>query len=183
MQIQTLPKRAQVIAASLDHLEAIHWSVALPMHLDSTANRDPRCNHFLCRFQAQFIVSCVVLQEDVRQSLYYRTIKGKVSSISVWNHLNVHHSLARNVWRLEILDERSTESETHPPGISTSKTDLQSSDNELGLHDKQEQYLISALTKMSALQSFSWSCNHSQISIDHVWPTPEVPFPEGDSDQ
>jgi hypothetical protein len=101
----------------------------------------------------------------------YRTIKSKVSSISVWNHLIVHRSLARNVRRLEILDERSTESETHPPGISTSETDLESSDDELGFHDKQERYLISALTKMSALQSFYWSCNHSPISIDHVWPT------------
>ena len=101
----------------------------------------------------------------------YRTIKCKVRSISVWNHLIVHRSLARNVRNLEILDERSTDTEVLPPGILTSDTDLESSDDELGLHDKQERYLVSALTKMSALQSFSWSCNHSPISIDNVWPT------------
>ena len=58
-----------------------------------------------------------------------------------------------------------------PPGILLSDTDLESTDDELGLHDKQERYLVSALTKMAALSSFSWSCNHSPISIDNVWPT------------
>ena len=99
----------------------------------------------------------------------YRIIKCKVSSISVWNHLIVHRSLARNVRRLEILDERSTESKIIPAGILASDTDLDSSDDELGLHDKQERYLSSALAKMTALRSLSWSCNHSPISIDHIW--------------
>jgi hypothetical protein len=101
----------------------------------------------------------------------YRLIRCKVSSISVWNHLVVHCSLARNVRRLEIIDERSTETEVIPPGILTSDTDLESTDDELDLHAKQERYLVSALTKMPALRSFSWSCNHSPISIDNVWPT------------
>lgn len=83
----------------------------------------------------------------------------------------MHRSLARNVRRLEILDERSTEPETVPAGILTSDTDLESTDDELGLHDKHERYLVAALTKMTALASFSWSCNHSPISIDNVWPT------------
>lgn len=101
----------------------------------------------------------------------YRVIRCRVSSISVWNHLLVNRSLARNVRRLEILDERSSEPEIVPPGILASDTDLESTDDELGLHDKQERYLVSALTKMTALSSFVWSCNHSPISIDNVWPT------------
>lgn len=101
----------------------------------------------------------------------YRVIKCKVSSISVWNHLIVNRALAKNVRRLEILDERSVESFVVPSGILTSDTDLESTDDELDLHDKQERYLVSALTKMTALGSFSWSCNHSPISIDNVWPT------------
>lgn len=101
----------------------------------------------------------------------YRVIKCKVSSISIWNHLIVNRALAKNVRRLEILDERSVEPLVVPPGILTSDTDLESTDDELGLHDKQERYLISALTKMTALASFSWFCNHSPISIENVWPT------------
>ena len=101
----------------------------------------------------------------------YRKIRCKVSSIRVWNHLIVHRSLARNVRWLEILDERSTEPETIPSGILTSDTDLESTDDELGMHAKQERYLVAALAKMTALASFSWSCNHSPISIDNVWPT------------
>ncbi|KAG6852551.1 hypothetical protein C0991_010993 [Blastosporella zonata] len=103
--------------------------------------------------------------------LEYRLVRCKVSAIRVWNHLIINRSLARNVRRLEILDERSTELEIVPSGILTSDTDLESTDDELGLHDKQERFLVSALTKMTALVSFSWSCNHSPISIDNVWPT------------
>lgn len=100
----------------------------------------------------------------------YRVIKCKVSSIGIWNHLIVNRALAKNVRRLEILDERSVEVLVVPPGILTSDTDLESTDDELGLHDKQERYLASALTKMTALAAFSWSCNHSPISIDNLWP-------------
>ncbi|KAF5380196.1 hypothetical protein D9615_006233 [Tricholomella constricta] len=103
--------------------------------------------------------------------LAYRVVRCKVSALSVWNHLVVHRALARNVRQLEILDERSTEPEIVPPGILVSDTDLESTDDELGMHDKQERYLVSALTKMTALASFKWACNHSPISIDNVWPT------------
>ncbi|KDQ53727.1 hypothetical protein JAAARDRAFT_136652 [Jaapia argillacea MUCL 33604] len=101
----------------------------------------------------------------------YRIIRCKVSSIRVWNHLVVHKSLARNVRRLEILDERSSGHEFIPRGILTSDTDLESTDDELGMHVKQERYLVAALLKMTALQSFIWSCNHSPMCIDDVWPT------------
>lgn len=101
----------------------------------------------------------------------YRTIRCKVSSISVWNHLIINRSLARNVRRLEILDERCTEPEVIPPGILATDTDLESTDDELGLHDKQERYLVAALAKMTAISAFVWSCNHSPISIDNIWPT------------
>ncbi|KAF8877408.1 hypothetical protein BD779DRAFT_1448574 [Infundibulicybe gibba] len=101
----------------------------------------------------------------------YRVVRCKVSSISVWNHLIVQRSLARNVRRLEILDERSSEPDLVPTGIMATDTDLESTDDELGLHDKHERYLVAALTKTTALTSFAWSCNHSPISIDNIWPT------------
>lgn len=100
----------------------------------------------------------------------YRVVRCKASSISVWNHMTVHRSLAENVRRLEILDERTTEGILVPSGIMTSDTELESSDDELERHDKQERFLVSALAKMTALDSFVWSCNHSPISIDNVWP-------------
>jgi hypothetical protein len=99
----------------------------------------------------------------------YRLIRCKVSSIRVWNHLVVHRSLARNVRRLVILDERSPEREIVPASIMASDTDLESTDDELGMHAKQERYLTAALTRMTAVQSLMWSCNHSPISIDNVW--------------
>ncbi|KAJ6560686.1 hypothetical protein B0H10DRAFT_2118982 [Mycena sp. CBHHK59/15] len=102
----------------------------------------------------------------------YRHIRCKVSSLSVWNHLMVHRSLARNVRRLEILDERAASAEVFiPSDILASDTDMESTDDELGMHDKQERFLIGALGKMTSLASFTWACNHSPISIDHVWPT------------
>jgi hypothetical protein len=102
----------------------------------------------------------------------YRHIRCKVSSLSVWNHLMVHRSLARNVRRLEILDERAASSELLiPSDILNSDTDMDSTDDELGMHEKQERFLVGALGKMTSLHSFTWACNHSPISIDNVWPT------------
>ncbi|KAJ7180580.1 hypothetical protein C8R46DRAFT_1069873 [Mycena filopes] len=102
----------------------------------------------------------------------YRHIRCKVSSLSVWNHLIVHRSLARNVRRLEILDERAASSELLiPSDILNSDTDMDSTDDELGMHEKQERFLVGALGKMTSLASFTWACNHSPISIDNVWPT------------
>jgi hypothetical protein len=116
-------------------------------------------------------LSCHHLHSIVFPRHYnYRVIRCKVSSISVWNHLVVHRSLARNVRRVEILDERSINSEL-VPRILTTDSDLESTDDELSMHAKQERFLVSALSRMTALQSFAWGCNHSPISIDDVWPT------------
>ena len=112
----------------------------------------------------------------------YRVIRCKVSSISVWNHLILHRSLARNVRRLEILDERSSATTSGnfnkgrgmaiPQNILLQRdTDLESTDDELSMHVKQEKYLAAALVRMTGLREFQWSCNHSPISIAHVWPT------------
>ena len=109
----------------------------------------------------------------------YRIIRCKVSSISVWNHLILHRSLARNVRRLEILDERMTTSGTLikgrgmaiPKSILQGETDLETTDDELSMHVRQEKYLAAALVRMTSLREFQWSCNHSPISIAHVWPT------------
>ncbi|KAF8835382.1 hypothetical protein BDN67DRAFT_937975 [Paxillus ammoniavirescens] len=101
----------------------------------------------------------------------YRVICAKISSAGLWNHLIVNRSLARNVRSLEIIDERSTKPLVLPSDITATDTDLESSDDELTMHSKRERYLTSALTKMTALRSFNWSCNHSPISIDSIWAT------------
>lgn len=100
----------------------------------------------------------------------YRVIRGKVSSLRLWNHLIVHRSLARNVRVLEIIDERATGQELIPSDIMTTDTDMESTDDELGLHVKHERYLTSALGRMTTLQSFTWSCNHTPISMENIWP-------------
>lgn len=101
----------------------------------------------------------------------YRFVKAKVSSIRVWNHLTVHRGLARHVRRLEILDERSLESEIVPFEITTTDSDVESTDDELEIHAKQEKLLVSAIARMHFLRSFKWSCTHSLISITCLWPT------------
>lgn len=100
----------------------------------------------------------------------YRVVKARVSSIRVWNHLIVHRGLARHVRRLEIMDERSLESEIIPSGITTTDTDVESTDDELEIHTKQEKLLVSAVARMHSLQSFKWSRTHSLISIASLWP-------------
>ncbi|KAJ7496624.1 hypothetical protein FB451DRAFT_1335121 [Mycena latifolia] len=118
-------------------------------------------------------LSCQRMHDIVfPRHFHYRHIRCKVSSLSVWNHLMVHRSLARNVRRLEILDERAASTELLVPSdILASDTDMDSTDDELGMHEKQERFLVGALGKMSSLNSFTWACNHSPISIDNVWPT------------
>ncbi|KAF7362451.1 hypothetical protein MVEN_00592700 [Mycena venus] len=118
-------------------------------------------------------LSCQRMHDIVfPRHMQYRHIRCKVSSLSVWNHLMVHRSLARNVRRLEILDERAASTELLIPGdILNSDTDMDSTDDELGMHEKQERFLVGALGKMTSLHSFTWACNHSPISIDNVWPT------------
>lgn len=101
----------------------------------------------------------------------YRVICAKASSLCLWNHLIVNRALARNVRSLEIIDERSLKPLALPADIMKTDTDIESSDDELALHSKQERLLISALTKMTGLKSFRWSCNHSSISIESIWAT------------
>ncbi|KAJ6497435.1 hypothetical protein C8R45DRAFT_865233 [Mycena sanguinolenta] len=118
-------------------------------------------------------LSCQRMHDVVfPRHMQYRHIRCKVSSLSVWNHLMVHRSLARNVRRLEILDERAASTELIiPSDILNSDTDMDSTDDELEMHEKQERFLLGALGKMSNLHSFTWACNHSPISIDNIWPT------------
>lgn len=116
-------------------------------------------------------LSCKRLHQVVfPRHFEYRVIRGKVSSLRLWNHLIVNRSLARNVRVLEIIDERTTGQEIIPSDIMATDTDLESSDDELGLHAKHERYLVAALGRMPTLQSFTWSCNHSPISMENLWP-------------
>jgi len=107
----------------------------------------------------------------------YRVIRCKLSSVSLWSHLIIHKSLARNVRKLEILDERLSTAPSVAnsyiliPSISQHDTDPENTDDELGVHSKQEKYLSEALLHMTGLKEFKWSCNHSPISIANVWPT------------
>ncbi|KAJ7798635.1 hypothetical protein B0H14DRAFT_2906147 [Mycena olivaceomarginata] len=131
----------------------------------STSTRRRTCSRSRCRASA-----CTT--SSFRGTWSIATSGCKVSSLSVWNHLMVHRSLARNVRRLEILDERAASSELLiPSDILNSDTDMDSTDDELGMHEKQERFLVGALGKMTSLHSFTWACNHSPISIDNVWPT------------
>ncbi|KAJ6616993.1 hypothetical protein B0H10DRAFT_2218976 [Mycena sp. CBHHK59/15] len=55
----------------------------------------------------------------------------------------VHRSLARNVRRLDILDERAASTELLIPShILANDMDMESTDDELGMHEKQECFLI-----------------------------------------
>ena len=101
----------------------------------------------------------------------YRAIRCKVSAISVWNHLALHRALAANVRRVEIVDERALSAGMLVPrGILQGDTDLESTDDELTRHAKQERFLARALGRMTGLQEFKWACNHSPLSIAQLWP-------------
>lgn len=100
----------------------------------------------------------------------YRVVRCKVSNIAVWSHLSIHRGLALNIRRLEVLDERSTEAALIPSDILTTDTELESSDDELAMHDKQGRLFGVALSKLSSLNELVWSCNHSLISLQSIWP-------------
>lgn len=101
----------------------------------------------------------------------YRVIRCKISNIAVWAHFANNRALASNVRRLEILDERSTENPCVPSDVLATDTELESSDDELTMHAKQGRLFISALAKMTRLNAFVWSCNHSLMSLHSIWPT------------
>lgn len=102
----------------------------------------------------------------------YRVVKAKVSLTRVWRHLTVFRGLARNVRRLEIMDERSSDAEKIiPSDIPTTEADVESMYDGLDLSAQQEKSLVSAVAEMHGLQSFKWSRTHSLISIESLWPT------------
>lgn len=101
----------------------------------------------------------------------YRVIRCKISNIAVWSHFASNYVLAANVRCLEILDERTAEAPCIPSDILASDTELESSDDELTMHAKQGRLFASALSKMTRLTAFVWSCNHSLISLHSIWPT------------
>ncbi|KAH8116070.1 hypothetical protein DFH11DRAFT_1583995 [Phellopilus nigrolimitatus] len=117
-------------------------------------------------------LSCKRMHDIVFPRHYeYRVVRCKISNIAVWGHFAGNRSVAANVRRLEILDERSTENTIIPSDILATDTELESSDDELGMHSKQGRLFSSALAKMCSLNVFIWSCNHSLISLQSIWPT------------
>ncbi|TFK33073.1 hypothetical protein BDQ12DRAFT_716060 [Crucibulum laeve] len=87
-------------------------------------------------------------------------LKSSMSPLSM-SIIDAISSLALSCKR--VLDERSAEAELLPRVIMHSHTDLKSTDDELGLHEKQERYLLKALGKMSGLRALKWKCNHSPL--------------------
>ena len=133
---------------------------AIAFHVESA--RDLRALALTCRR-----LHAVVVPRHAE----YRVVRAKASQLALWHHLAVHRALARNVRRLEILDERAPAGDVVvPPGIAATDTDMESTDDELGMHAKQERFLVSALRQMSALTAFRWSCSHSLVAFERVWP-------------
>ncbi|KAM5541883.1 hypothetical protein V8D89_004612 [Ganoderma adspersum] len=133
---------------------------AIAFHVESA--RDLRALALTCRR-----LHAVVVPRHAE----YRVVRAKASQLALWHHLAVHRALARNVRRLEILDERAPAGDVVvPPGIGATDTDMESTDDELGMHAKQERFLVSALRQMSALTAFRWRCSHSLVAFERVWP-------------
>jgi hypothetical protein len=109
----------------------------------------------------------------VPRHLGYRVVKAKASSLAVWNHFITNKALAKNVRQVEIIDERSPPSSLLiPSGIHLTDTDLESTDDELDMRRKREKLLVSALGRMTHLQSFRWNANASAtggLGISEVW--------------
>ncbi|THH10617.1 hypothetical protein EW145_g1199 [Phellinidium pouzarii] len=142
-----------------DDCRAFHWVIAFTSYLD-------------VRDLLALALSCKRMHDVIFPRHYeYRVIRCKISNIAIWSHLAGNRALAANVRHLEILDERSTESILIPSDVLITDTELESSDDELVMHDKQGQLFMSALSKMASLGVFVWSCNHSLISLHSIWPT------------
>lgn len=106
----------------------------------------------------------------------YREIVAKVSNVAIFHHLSIHRSLAQNVRKLEILDERAPDAAKRiPKGMMVrgkTDTDFESSDDESNLrNDKLAKVFVAALSRMVRLETFVWSCNHSLIDLHAIWPT------------
>ncbi|KAI0634680.1 hypothetical protein C8Q77DRAFT_1103526 [Trametes polyzona] len=105
----------------------------------------------------------------------YRVVRARASAVGVWRHLVVHRALARNVRRLEVLDERAPAgAERLPLGVGDGKgeTEWEETENERGMlvHRRQERWLVRALERMTALRSVKWECGHSLVAFESVWP-------------
>ncbi|KAF9490984.1 hypothetical protein BDN71DRAFT_1453680 [Pleurotus eryngii] len=148
------PCRRSITRQPTEILDAIAFHIDAPSDLLSLA------------------LSCKRLHDIVNpRHLSYRVVRCKPSSVSVWNHLATHRSLAQNVRYLIVIDERCSAGELKLPDgvLGTSDTDLESTDDGLGLHAKHERYMVSALARLSALNAFTWTCNHSPVAIDQIW--------------
>ncbi|KZS97422.1 hypothetical protein SISNIDRAFT_406175, partial [Sistotremastrum niveocremeum HHB9708] len=97
----------------------------------------------------------------------YRVISAKISSLAVWRHIIGNKALARGVRRLEILDDRDTRAEVIPSSIKESNEP----ESPYDVHGEQEALLIDALKNLTTLSTFVWSCTHSPICVDAIWPT------------
>ncbi|KAF9789886.1 hypothetical protein BJ322DRAFT_1105756 [Thelephora terrestris] len=117
-----------------------------------------------------FALTCQWIHSAVFSAHFeYRVIKAKIGSVEVWRHIIGNSRLAHNVRRLEIVDERSSESQIIPQRIAD--TDAKNIGNELDLRAELEKLLVSAIANMDHLQEFKWSCTTSLVSIKSLLPT------------
>ncbi|GJJ10677.1 hypothetical protein Clacol_004904 [Clathrus columnatus] len=117
-------------------------------------------------------LTCQRLRDIVLpRHLEYRFIQCKPNSEKVWKHLIAHPLLACNVRRLHVIDERSKEPELIPNRVVVEETDTCNRDIAIDSYVIQQRLIIEALTRMTTLSTFSWSCNTSLISFDDVSPT------------
>ncbi|KAF8877831.1 hypothetical protein CPB84DRAFT_1852537 [Gymnopilus junonius] len=131
-------------------------------------------------------VTCKRLWEVVSpRHLEYRVVKAKPSNVAVWAHLVRYKDLARNVRRLEVLDERvvlgntsasltsSTALVRVPKTLLLSRdTDHDSTDDELALHVKYQKYLCAALARTTSLKSFRWGSGKGGaggVRLSDIW--------------
>ncbi|KAL1744886.1 hypothetical protein HDZ31DRAFT_37623 [Schizophyllum fasciatum] len=135
---------------------------AIAGHLDAPA--DLRALALTCRRLRAVVVP---------RHAQYRAVRAPASALRVWHHLAVSRALAANVRVAEVLDERAGAGALVVPAAArgVAEAALESTDDELGRHEKQGRFLARALARMVNLTELVWSSNHSPASVDGVWPT------------
>ncbi|KAH9930422.1 uncharacterized protein BXZ73DRAFT_90263 [Epithele typhae] len=157
------PRRAALARLPTEVLDQIAW------HVDA-------------RTDLAALAACCKRLRDVVWARHweYRLVRARPGALGVWAHFVGNRALARNVRRLEVLDERAgVAREVVPPELAGAlvaagkgagrDTEFESSGDELGLHAKQERLLLAALGRMGALRSVRWACSHSLVRFERVW--------------
>jgi hypothetical protein len=112
-----------------------------------------------------FALTCERMYRVIHPRHYeYRSIRAKISSISVWKHITDNKALARGVRRLEVMDERSSE-----PQIVPSDVVPYCEPGVVDIHKHHEQFFLRALDSLPTIISFIWGCTHSPVAFEKLW--------------